>query len=65
MNVMRMHARRKTTLEVVFQGEEGHGAGVTAEFYSLVSTELQRKDLGMWLWWLARAHFLFSSFSFQ
>ncbi|XP_046664774.1 E3 ubiquitin-protein ligase HECTD1 isoform X3 [Homalodisca vitripennis] len=49
MQVMRIHADRKSILEVEFQGEEGTGLGPTLEFYALVAAELQRKDLGMWL----------------
>jgi len=36
-------------LQIEFRGEEGTGLGPTLEFYSLVSAELQRKDLGLWL----------------
>ena len=49
MNVMKVHAKRKAILEVTFADEEGHGTGVTSEFYSLVSEALQRRDLGMWM----------------
>uniref|UniRef100_A0A1B6DIC7 E3 ubiquitin-protein ligase n=1 Tax=Clastoptera arizonana TaxID=38151 RepID=A0A1B6DIC7_9HEMI len=49
MQVMKVHAGRKSILEVEFQGEEGTGLGPTLEFYALVAAELQRKDLGMWL----------------
>ena len=49
MNVMRVHAPRKAILEVSFADEEGHGSGVTNEFYTLVSYQLQRRDLGLWL----------------
>ncbi|KAK8786099.1 hypothetical protein V5799_007534 [Amblyomma americanum] len=49
MQVMRLHAPRKTVLEVEFQNEEGTGLGPTLEFYALVAEELQRRDLGMWL----------------
>ncbi|XP_034255114.1 E3 ubiquitin-protein ligase HECTD1 isoform X1 [Thrips palmi] len=49
LQVMRLHADRKSILEVEFQGEEGTGLGPTLEFYALVAAELQRKDLGMWL----------------
>ena len=47
--VMNMHAGRKAQLDVTFVGEEGHGSGVTNEFYSLVSEALRRRDTGMWL----------------
>lgn len=46
---MRVHASRKSVLEVEFAGEEGTGLGPTLEFYALVAAELQRSDLGMWL----------------
>lgn len=46
---MRVHASRKSVLEVEFAGEEGTGLGPTLEFYALVATELQRADLGLWL----------------
>ena len=44
------HTRTAFTLvQVTFADEEGHGTGVTSEFYSLVSAALQRRDLGMWM----------------
>lgn len=49
MQVMRVHAARKSVLEVEFVGEEGTGLGPTLEFYALVAAELQRADLNMWL----------------
>ncbi|XP_041988693.1 E3 ubiquitin-protein ligase Ufd4 isoform X4 [Aricia agestis] len=49
MQVMRVHASRKSVLEVEFAGEEGTGLGPTLEFYALVAAELQRADLAMWL----------------
>ncbi|XP_061382939.1 E3 ubiquitin-protein ligase Ufd4 isoform X3 [Danaus plexippus] len=49
MQVMRVHAARKSVLEVEFAGEEGTGLGPTLEFYALVAAELQRADLSMWL----------------
>ncbi|XP_050673822.1 E3 ubiquitin-protein ligase Ufd4-like [Leptidea sinapis] len=49
MQVMRVHAARKSVLEVEFAGEEGTGLGPTLEFYALVAAELQRADLQMWL----------------
>jgi hypothetical protein len=39
--VVKVHAKRKAILEVTFAEEEGHGSGVTSEFYSLVSEALQ------------------------
>ncbi|KOX75373.1 E3 ubiquitin-protein ligase HECTD1 [Melipona quadrifasciata] len=47
--VMKVHANRKSILEVEFVGEEGTGLGPTLEFFALVAAELQRKDLGLWL----------------
>ena len=35
-------------LEVRFKDEVGTGLGPTLEFYSLVSLELQKRDLGLW-----------------
>eukprot|EP00053_Salpingoeca_punica_P020085 m.207429 g.207429 ORF g.207429 m.207429 type:complete len:2206 (+) comp17789_c0_seq4:215-6832(+) len=49
VNVMRLHASRKSVLEIEFQGEQGTGLGPSLEFYSLVAAEMQRKDLGMWI----------------
>lgn len=49
MQVMKIHADRKSILEVEFQGEEGTGLGPTLEFYALVAAELQRRDLSMWM----------------
>lgn len=50
MQVMKVHANRKSVLEVEFLDEEGTGLGPTLEFYALVAAELQRSDLGMWLY---------------
>lgn len=50
MQVMKIHCSRKSVLEVEFIGEEGTGLGPTLEFYALVAAELQRADLGMWLY---------------
>uniref|UniRef100_W8ARD3 E3 ubiquitin-protein ligase n=1 Tax=Ceratitis capitata TaxID=7213 RepID=W8ARD3_CERCA len=49
MQVMKVHCNRKSVLEVEFVGEEGTGLGPTLEFFALVSAELQRTDLCMWL----------------
>lgn len=49
INVVTVHAARKSVLEVEFAGEEGTGLGPTLEFYALVAAELQRADLGLWL----------------
>ncbi|KAK0175018.1 hypothetical protein PV327_008803 [Microctonus hyperodae] len=47
--VLKVHASRKSILEVEFIGEEGTGLGPTLEFFALVAAELQRKNLGLWL----------------
>merc|ERR550519_1592673 len=49
VNVMRLHADRKSILEVEFIDEEGTGLGPTLEFFALVAGEFQRSDLAMWL----------------
>ncbi|KAJ8975323.1 hypothetical protein NQ317_008309 [Molorchus minor] len=49
MQVMKIHADRKSILEVEFADEEGTGLGPTLEFYALVAAELQRRDLAMWI----------------
>ncbi|KAJ8931073.1 hypothetical protein NQ314_016102 [Rhamnusium bicolor] len=49
MQVMKVHADRKSILEVEFAGEEGTGLGPTLEFYALVAAEIQRRDLAMWI----------------
>ena len=46
---MKIHADRKSILEVEFIDEEGTGLGPTLEFFALVAAELQRKDLCMWV----------------
>jgi E3 ubiquitin-protein ligase TRIP12 len=40
--------RRKSVLNVSFDGEDAHGSGVTREFYTLVMRELRDKRLGLW-----------------
>uniref|UniRef100_A0A1L8DSR6 E3 ubiquitin-protein ligase n=2 Tax=Nyssomyia neivai TaxID=330878 RepID=A0A1L8DSR6_9DIPT len=57
VQVMKTHCTRKSVLEVEFVGEEGTGLGPTLEFYALVAAELQRSDLGVFLF-----VFEFSSF---
>ncbi|XP_034937703.1 E3 ubiquitin-protein ligase HECTD1 isoform X2 [Chelonus insularis] len=47
--VLKVHASRKSILEVEFIGEEGTGLGPTLEFFALVAAEFQRKNLGLWL----------------
>jgi len=49
IQVMRLHAERKSVLEVEFIDEEGTGLGPTLEFYALVAAEMQRSDLAMWI----------------
>lgn len=46
--VMELYARHKVVLELEYQGEVGTGLGPTLEFYTLLSHELQRSNLGMW-----------------
>lgn len=38
--VMKLHAKRKAILDVVFVGEKGYGSGVTAAFYSTTAHAL-------------------------
>uniref|UniRef100_A0A915MQ67 E3 ubiquitin-protein ligase n=1 Tax=Meloidogyne javanica TaxID=6303 RepID=A0A915MQ67_MELJA len=45
----KFHATRKSILEIEYYGEEGTGLGPTLEFFALIATEFQRKDLCMWL----------------
>lgn len=47
--MLKYHAQRKSVLEIEFNGEEGTGLGPTLEFYALVAAELQKTDLGMWI----------------
>ncbi len=42
------YADSKSRLEVEFYNEAGSGLGPTLEFYTLLSAEFQRRDLGMW-----------------
>ncbi|KAB2094943.1 hypothetical protein ES319_A01G001600v1 [Gossypium barbadense] len=46
--VMRMYSVQKAVLEVEYFGEVGTGSGPTLEFYTLLSHELQKFELGMW-----------------
>jgi hypothetical protein len=48
MNLFHCHAKLKSKLEIQFLHEEGTGDGPTLEFYSLVSNELQKYQLGLW-----------------
>ncbi|ETV98249.1 hypothetical protein H310_08967 [Aphanomyces invadans] len=48
--VMKVHAKRKAILDIVFVGERGYGSGVTAAFYSAVANALQcNKPLRIWV----------------
>ena len=49
VKVMSLFAPQKAILEVEYRDESGTGLGPTLEFYSLVSTEIQRKKLNMWM----------------
>lgn len=49
MQVLKYHAKRKSVLEIEFNGEEGTGLGPTLEFYALVAAELQKRSIGMWI----------------
>ncbi len=42
------YADSKSRLEVEFYNEAGSGLGPTLEFYTLLSAEFLRRDLGMW-----------------
>lgn len=46
--VMEMYSSQKAVLEVEYFGEVGTGLGPTLEFYTLLSHDLQKVDLGMW-----------------
>jgi len=46
--VFERYADAKSRLEVEFYNEAGSGLGPTLEFYTLLSMEFQRRDLGMW-----------------
>lgn len=43
-----LYGKTRAILEIEFFGEIGTGLGPTLEFYTIVSHQLQRKDLGMW-----------------
>lgn len=46
--VMEMYSSQKAVLEVEYFGEVGTGLGPTLEFYTLLSHDLQKVNLGMW-----------------
>ena len=48
VKVLELCTGHKAVLEVEFSGEAGTGTGPTLEFFTLVSREVQRKDLNMW-----------------
>ena len=50
LQMLKFHAQRKSVLEIEFNGEEGTGLGPTLEFYALVAAELQKTNIGMWLY---------------
>jgi len=47
--VMELYAGSKAILEVAYFGEVGVGSGPTLEFYTMLSNELQKVDLDMWM----------------
>merc|ERR1719171_1955699 len=49
LKVMDLYASQKALLEVEYFGEVGTGLGPTLEFYTLVSRELRRTELRLWL----------------
>ncbi|GMH23656.1 hypothetical protein Nepgr_025499 [Nepenthes gracilis] len=48
VKVMEMYSSQKAVLEVEYFGEVGTGLGPTLEFYTLLSRDLQKVQLGMW-----------------
>lgn len=46
--ILAEYGRKRVMLETEFQNEPGTGSGPTAEFFSLVSKELQDPRLGLW-----------------
>lgn len=58
--VMEMYSSQKAVLEVEYFGEVGTGLGPTLEFYTLLSHDLQKVDLGMW-----RTNFSFNKSSME
>ncbi|CAO2815602.1 unnamed protein product [Amaranthus hypochondriacus] len=58
--VMEMYSSQKAVLEVEYFGEVGTGLGPTLEFYTLLSHDLQKVDLGMW-----RTNFSFDKSSME
>ena len=48
IQVMSELASSRSLLEIQYENEVGTGLGPTLEFYTLVSKEIQRADLGLW-----------------
>ncbi|OAF69058.1 hypothetical protein A3Q56_03204 [Intoshia linei] len=48
--IMNYHCRLKSTLEILFENEDGTGTGPTLDFYNLLAVEFQKKSLVMWLY---------------
>ncbi|GJQ15813.1 hypothetical protein GpartN1_g7604.t1 [Galdieria partita] len=48
MKALELYCEERSILEIEFFDEVGTGLGPTLEFYTLVSNELQRSDLGLW-----------------
>ncbi|KAJ8467986.1 hypothetical protein OPV22_030538 [Ensete ventricosum] len=48
VKVMEMYSSQKAVLEVEYFGEVGTGLGPTLEFYTLLSHDLQKVELGLW-----------------
>jgi E3 ubiquitin-protein ligase TRIP12 len=49
LKVIDLYAAQKASLEVEYFGEAGTGLGPTLEFYTLVSRELRRSELRLWV----------------
>lgn len=45
---MELYAKHRAVLELEYFNEVGTGLGPTLEFYTMLSHELQKKNLGMW-----------------
>ncbi len=48
MQVMELYASQRAVLELEYFGEVGTGLGPTLEFYTLLSHDLQKRQLRMW-----------------
>ena len=49
LRVFQLYSSTRAVVEVEFFGEAGTGLGPTLEFFTLVSHQLQRKDLNLWV----------------